>query len=512
MAEALPGDRIYSFPGGLKLRHHKQVACEQPVARPPLPERLHVQVVQHQGDSGEVLVREGDEVLKGQPLTAAGDDFVVPEHAPTSGRIVGMADRPAAFPPGGTQPCIVLEADGRETWTDPVPLEDWRQRSPDEIVGHLHGHGLAGMGGAMFPTAAKLRGDWNEIHTLILNGAECEPWIACDEMLMRERAAAVIEGGLILARAAGARRVVIAIEDRMGRVEEGLRSARRELACEDTVRIRKVFTIYPEGGERQIIQALTGREVPHDGLPQDLGVIVHNVATAAAAQEAVIHGRPLIERIVTVTGPGIRRPRNLLALIGTPAADLVEAAGGYRGEVTRLVLGGPMSGTALASDRIPVTKGANCLLALTREETAPTQPTLPCINCGECVRVCPARLLPQTLFRLIEAAHYERAAEYDLADCIDCGCCAQVCPSHIPLVDFYRHGKDELARRRLDRRRAALARRRFEAREARLEREREARRARRKKREEKLKRPDQARDEIQAAIERARRKKEGGND
>lgn len=512
MAEALPGDRIYSFPGGLRLRHHKQVACQQPVARPPLPDRLYIQIIQHQGDSGEVLVEAGDEVLKGQVLTAAGDEFVVPEHAPSSGRIEGVTDHPAAFPPGGTQRCIVLVPDGHDRWTGLTPLDEWRTRAPDEIVDHLHDHGLAGMGGAMFPTAAKLRGDWDNIHTVILNGAECEPWIACDEMLMRERAEAMIEGGLILARAAGAERVVIAIEDRMGQVEEKLRAARRELGCETTVRIRKVFTIYPEGGERQIIQALTGKEVPHDGLPQDLGVVVHNVATAAAARDAVTQGRPLIERIVTVTGTGIRKPCNLMALIGTPVAHLVEAADGYRGEVTRLVLGGPMSGTALASDEIPVTKGANCILALTREETGPNQPTLPCINCGECVRVCPARLLPQTLYRLIEAGQYERAAEYDVADCIDCGCCAQVCPSHIPLVDYYRHAKDELTRRQLDKRRAALARRRFEAREERLQREKEERRTRRKAREKKLEKHDEAKDEIQAAIERAKRKKEDGDD
>jgi len=512
MDETLPGDRIYGFPGGLKLQHHKRVACQHPVERPPLPKRLFIAMRQHQGESGELLVGAGDRVLKGQPLTEAGDDFIVPEHAPTSGRIDAITDHPAAQPPGGTQRTVVLTPDGEDRWTSSTSLSDWKERSAEEIVGHLHRCGLAGLGGAMFPTAAKLRGDWPDLHTVILNGAECEPWIACDEMLMRERAHEVVEGGLILARAAGAEQVVIAIEDRMGAVEEKLREARRALDAEGTVRIRKVFTIYPEGGERQIIQALTGREVPHDGLPQDLGVVVHNVGTAAAARCAVIDGSPLIERIVTITGPGIAEPRNLLALIGTPFRHLVEAAGGYLDDVTRLVLGGPMSGTALASDEIPVTKGSNCVLALTRRETAPTQPTLPCINCGECVRVCPARLLPQTLFKLIEAADYDDAADYDLADCIECGCCAAVCPSHIPLVDFYKHGKDELARRRLDRRRATLAKRRYESREERLAREKAERQARRKAREEKLQRPDTAQDEIQAAIERSRRNKESGDD
>jgi len=512
MDEPRPGDRIHGFPGGLRLRHHKQVACRRTVQRPPLPPRLYIAVRQHQGQSGRLLVESGQHVLKGEALTEAGNDFIVPEHAPTSATVEGLIDHPAALPPGSTQRCIVLIPDGEDRWTQRHALDQWRQRAPGEIIDHLHRSGLAGLGGAMFPSAAKLRGDWPGLHTLILNGAECEPWIACDEMLMRERAAAVVEGGLILALAAGASRVVIAIEDRMGVVEQKLLDACRKLDCGDAVRIRKVFTIYPEGGERQIIQALTGREVPHDGLPQDLGLVVHNVGTAAAVRDAVVEGRPLIERIVTVTGPGITSPCNLLALIGTPFAHLVEAAGGYRPDVTRLILGGPMSGIALPSDEIPVTKGSNCLLALTRRETKPAQPAMPCINCGECVRVCPARLLPQTLFKLIEAENYDAAADYDLPDCIECGCCAAVCPSHIPLVDFYKHGKDELARRQLDQRRAALARRRFEMREARLAREQAERQARRKAREEKLQRPDKARDEIQAAIERARKRKDKGDD
>jgi electron transport complex protein RnfC len=509
MAESPVGERIHGFPGGLKLVHHKQVACRHPISRPALPKRLFVALRQHQGEHGRLLVEAGTRVDKGQLLTEPADDFIVPEHAPSSGVVEAVVDHPAAFPPRGTQRCVVIRTDGEERWSERTRLEDWARQGADTLVDHLHRAGMAGLGGAMFPTAAKLRGGWEALDTLILNGAECEPWIACDEMLMRERTEAVIEGGLILARAAGAARIVIAIEDRMGAVEEKLRQVCASLGVSEHVRIRKVFTIYPEGGERQIIQALTGREVPHDGLPQDLGVVVHNVGTAAAAHDAVIEGRPLIERIVTVTGPGIAEPANFNALIGTPFSHLVTAAGGYRGDVTRLVLGGPMSGTALATDAVPVTKGSHCILALTREETTRAQPTRPCINCGECVRVCPARLLPQTLFKLVEAARYEAAGDYDLGDCIECGCCAQVCPSHIPLVDFYRHGKDELVRRRLDQRRAALARRRYEAREERLEREREARRAKRRAREEKLREHGEAKSEIQAAIERARRKKTG---
>ena len=507
MPEQLPGGRIFSFPGGLKLRHHKQIACRDPVRRPALPDRLYVPLGQHQGESGQLRVAEGEHVLKGQALTTSGDDFIVPVHAPTSGIVGKVINHPAAFPPGGTRRCLELMPDGADRWTDARPFEHWRERPRHELIDHLHHSGLAGMGGAMFPTAAKLRGDWPDLHTVILNGAECEPYIACDEMLMRERPEAIIEGGLILAHAAGARSVVIAIEDRMGAVRDKLEAACRQIDTNNMVRIVQVLTIYPEGGERQLIQTLTGQEVPHNGLPQDLGVVCHNVATAASVRNSVIDGRPVVERIVTVTGSGIAEPCNLLALIGTPFAHLVETAGGYNKGVSRLILGGPMSGIALASDEIPVTRGANCILALTADEIAPTGPVMPCINCGQCVNVCPVSLLPQMLYRHLEAEQFDHAAELDLADCIECGCCAQVCPSHIPLVDFFRHGRQELIQRELDERRAALAKRRFEAREARLEQEKAKRAARRKAREEKLKQPDDAKDEIQAAIERARQKK-----
>jgi electron transport complex protein RnfC len=368
--------------------------------------------------------------------------------------------------------------------------------------------GLTGLGGAMFPTAAKLRGDWPSIDTLILNGAECEPWISCDEMLMRTAPEKVISGALVLARAVGAGNIVVGIEDQMNTVASRLNAARSRVAGGDAVRVIKVTTIYPEGGERQLIQVLTGREVPHDGLPQDLGVVCHNVATAAAAHDAVVEGRPVVERIVTVTGPGVAQPCNLIALIGTTIAHLLEAAGGLSDDTRRLILGGPMSGVALSSDQVPVSKGTNCLLALVDRQFEDARTTLPCINCGECVRVCPASLLPQTLFKAVAAEQWQQAAELHLLDCIECGCCAQVCPSHIPLVDWYRHGKGELEIKKLDERRAALARRRHEARERRLKSEQAEREARRERRRQKLQAPDKARDEIRAAIERARSRKQ----
>ncbi|MBL38312.1 MAG: electron transport complex subunit RsxC [Xanthomonadales bacterium] len=503
------GEHLFRFPGGLKLRHHKQIACRDPLARPDMPEALYLPLQQHQGPVGELLVQPGDRVLKGQPLSRARNDREVPVHAPTSGTIKAIQSWPVSWPPDSEAECLVLEPDGEETWTETTAVQDWRQTDPADLIEHIRAAGLAGLGGAMFPTAAKLRGDWQQVHTLILNGSECEPYISCDEMLMRERPGAIVEGGLILARALGAERVVIAIEDQMGAVDKSLPRALAEYDPDDIYRIVEVTTIYPEGGEKQLIQVLTGAEVPHDGLPQDLGLACLNVGTAAAARDAVIEGRPLIERIVTVSGPGIAHPRNLVALLGTPVRDLLAAAGGLDGDVERLVLGGPMSGLPLASDRIPVTKGSNCILVLRREDTRRDQPVMPCINCGECVRVCPANLLPQELFKYLQAEAYEEADSLDLFDCIECGCCAHVCPSHIPLVDWYRHGKGVLRERGIEDARAQKARQRFEAREKRLSEEKEQLRRRREQREEKLKSGGDAKSEVQAAIERARSKSAG---
>jgi len=497
------GEHLYRFPGGLKLRHHKQIACRDPLARPDLPEALFLPLQQHQGPFGEVLVQPDDRVLKGQPLSRARNDREVPVHAPTSGTIREIKPWPVSWPPAGEAECLILEPDGNETWFETNALENWHDAEPAELVEHIRAAGLAGLGGAMFPTAAKLRGDWRQVHTLILNGSECEPYISCDEMLMRERPGAIIEGGLILARALGAGKVVIAIEDQMGAVDKSLTRALAEHDPNDICRIVEVTTVYPEGGEKQLIQVLTGAEVPHDGLPQDLGLVCLNVGTAAAARDAVIEGKPLIERIVTVSGPGIAHPRNLLTLLGTPVSNLLAAAGGVDDDIERLVLGGPMSGLPLASDRIPITKGSNCILVLRRQDTRREQPVMPCINCGECVRVCPASLLPQELYKYLKAESHEEADSLDLFDCIECGCCAHVCPSHIPLVDWYRHGKGVLRERGIEDARAQKARQRFEAREKRITEEKEERRRKREQRERKLKSGGDARSEVQAAIERA---------
>lgn len=467
------GKHVHHFHGGLKLRHNKRISCQVPVERPPLPEILVVPLLQHMGDVAEPVVQAGDQVLKGQQIGRCESCAAV--HAPTSGTVVAVEDRLITHPSGMTGPCVVIRSDGKDEWLALKPINDVLNASSDTLINRLRECGLAGLGGAVFPTHTKtLDGREQKIHTLILNGAECEPYISCDEMLMREHPEKIVLGARILRRALGAERVVIAIEDQMGAVEAALGYAAECAECK-SISVVKITTIYPEGGERQLIEVLTGLEVPAGGLPSDLGLVCQNVATAAAVADAVKEGKPLIERYVTVAGSGISQPRNFLALIGTPFSHLVEACGGYSEDVARLVVGGPMMGYPVSSDATPVVKAVNCILALTQNDIATPQVEMPCIRCGECSRACPATLLPQQLHLQIKNNMWDEAEEYGLQACIECGCCDFVCPSHIPLVEWFRYGKGQLRQQAIETQATALARERFEAREARLLRNRQER-------------------------------------
>jgi Na+-translocating ferredoxin:NAD+ oxidoreductase subunit C len=334
---------------------------------------------------------------------------------------------------------------------------------------------VAGLGGAVFPTADKLL---QRCETLILNGAECEPWIACDERLLVECAEDVLRGGLLLQHMLGAQRVLIAIEDSMAPAREALLSAMAAIAAA-AFELVEVPTRYPQGGERQLIEVLSGREVPQDGLPQDIGIVVHNVATAAAAWRAVVHGEALVERIVSLTGPGIVEPANWRVALGTPVADLVAASGGYTERAQRLVMGGGMMGVSLPDDGFPIVKASTCVLVLEADQAGRVETPMPCIRCGDCASVCPPRLLPQLLHEALRSDDIEHAAALSLQACIECGLCDLVCPSHIPLVQGFREGKSRLRRERHQTLEAQQARERFEARELRLQREQEALAARR---------------------------------
>lgn len=516
MDEHSAGERIWQFHGGIHLPHHKRLCTSEPVATAALPARLVVPLDQHVGLPAEALVSPGERVLKGQLIGDAAGYISVPVHAPSSGVVQAVESRAVPHPSGLESACVVIDTDGEDRWTELDPVADYRSLDPGDLRERIRAAGIVGLGGAAFPSHIKLTPSGGRpVETLIINGAECEPYIACDEMLMRERADDIVRGARVMQHALQARNIVIAVEDERPEIREILGRAVRADGGGD-LKLVPVPTIYPEGGEKQLVQVLTGLEVPSGGLPIDLGLVCHNVATAATAYRAVVHGEPLVSRIVSITGHGIERPRNFEALVGTPIRDLVTQAGGYRGDIARLVIGGPLMGFALASDEVPIAKGTNCVLALLEEEVRRPQPQMPCIRCMECVTACPAQLLPQQLYWHIEARDLHAAEALGLFDCIECGCCAAVCPSQIPLVDYYRYAKSELRVEALEKRRAERARQRYEARERRLARQESERAERLKRKKERLKEKDKVggkarKGEIEAAVERARARKHDGN-
>ena len=384
------------FHGGLRLPAHKAESTARGIVPCPLPERLFVPLAQHAGEPAVACVAPGQRVRRGERIGEAQGERSAHVHAPASGIVLRAEDR------------VVIEVDPSDASDHRLPPLDWESCAPADIVARIAEAGIVGLGGAAFPTAEKLA---HPRRLLILNGAECEPWIACDDALLRERAHEVVQGGRVLARAVGAQRVLLAIEDRMA---EALAAARSALGDSVDIEIAVVPTIYPEGGERQLIEALTGEQVPAGGLPRDLGTIVHNVGTAAAAWRAVAHGETLVSRIVSVTGPGVASPCNYEVAFGTPIAHLVAQAGGYTEHAARLLIGGPMMGTALPDDGAPVDKRTNCVLVLGAGEVRRSASTVPCIRCGDCARACPASLLPQQLHLFLRAGDETRALEHGL--------------------------------------------------------------------------------------------------
>ena len=508
---AQPFRQLHRFHGGLKLPGHREITASTPITQAPMPPLLVLPLQQHIGEPAECLVQPGDTVYRGQPIARQVGDISAGLHAPTSGTVLVIEDRPVAHPSGLQAPCIVIETDGEDRGGKTAPHVDYHDLPRDELCDRIRAAGIVGLGGAGFPTQVKLGCNERPIKLLIINAVECEPYIACDNRLMQERAAEVIEGVRILQHAVQPTECIIAVEDGMHEAESALQS---ELARANGtgITLTRVPEIYPSGGERQLIKVLTGEEVPSQGFPADIGIICQNVGTTAAVYNAVFNQQPLVSRIVTVTGKGVSNPQNIEALIGTPVSHLIAAAGGYSAQVDRLLIGGPMMGYAVTHDDIPVTKTMNCILAVTRDEMPAPPPAEPCIRCGKCTDACPADLLPQQLYWYTRSSNLDAAQDYNLFDCIECGCCAYVCPSHIPLVQYYRHAKAEIWTREQQTRASDFARQRHEARLNRLERIKQERAARMASKKQALSGEDDSgaskKAAIQAALERVKRKKE----
>lgn len=493
--------RLHQFKGGIHPEPHKDVSTEAPIGVAPLPERLIVPLQQHMGRRAKPLVAVGDYVLKGQMLGAPDGNVSSATHAPTSGWIRNIAMHAVPHPSGLDDLCIFLEPDGEDRWVDREPI-DIESTPPEALARQIRDAGIVGLGGAVFPTDVKLRAN-KPVGTLIINGAECEPWITCDDRLMRDRADQIVAGSLILQRLLGAAHTVVAIEDNKPEAAAAMKAA-----AGAQVEVVVVPTIYPTGGAKQLIEVLTGEQVPRGGRATDLGVQCFNVATAASLYRLVAFGEPVISRIITVTG-NVRRPQNFEVLLGTPLHNVVRLAGAPRDDTQGYVMGGPMMGFPLSTMDVPVVKATNCIIASSPTLFPPSPVPMPCIRCAKCAEACPAELQPQELYWFARSKNFEKAREYALFDCIECGCCNYVCPSHIPLVDYYRFAKSEIAA--LDREQAAaqLARERHETRLQRIEQEKAERAARLAQKQAVAAQAADGdkRAEILAAVERAHAKK-----
>jgi Na+-translocating ferredoxin:NAD+ oxidoreductase subunit C len=515
-----PGN--FKFHGGLHLDEHKAESLGDGIQTASLPDELVLRVSQHIGEPNSPLVKVGDEVKKGQLLAESLEFVSAPVHAPTSGKVIAIENRPIAHASGQTDVCIIIKPDGLDatgTELEPVVPEQLTQQ---QLLSMIRKAGIVGLGGAVFPTAAKLdTAIQHGITTLVINGAECEPYITCDDILMQTEPGRIVRGIQILQTLLQPQQTLIGIEDNK---PEAIKTISKAVADSDLANTRVVTipTLYPSGGEKQLIKILTGEEVISGELSFKSGFCTQNVGTCAAIADAVDEGLPLLSRVVTVTGPGVQKPGNWLVALGTPFSHLIKLAGGYTVANPRVIMGGPMMGLPLTTDQVPVVKATNTILVLNQDD----QPQVAeCIRCGQCAEVCPARLLPQQLYWFSRSRQFDSAESFNLFDCIECGCCAAVCPSHIPLVQYYRYSKSEIWEQRRKTYKSDRARKRHEFREARILRQKQQDEERRRQKREALEKkklaeqqaksepapddvPKPTADAVQAALERVKARKQ----
>lgn len=434
---------LKSFLGGVHPADGKSLASGSPVEVLPPPAELVVPMAQHIGKPAKAVVKKGDVVKKGQLIGEASGPVSAAVHAPVSGSVTKVDRIPGIF--GRHVEAVFLANDGKEEWHESVHADcPDAAVTPEEARKRIAGAGLVGMGGATFPTSVKLSPPKGKnIEILVINGVECEPYLTSDYRLMIERPDDILKGAEILKAAVGAKRVIIAVE---ANKPDAFSLLKGKISGREGLEAEMLAVRYPQGGERQLINALTGREVPSGAAgTADTSVLVHNVGTAVAAYEAVTFGIPLIGRVVCVTGEGVNKPSNFLARIGTPISALIEKAGGMKDNASRVILGGPMMGLSMDDLSMPVTKGTSGVLVLEKREVPASGP---CINCGRCVRACPAGLIPALLSRVVESGKPELATENNVMDCIECGCCSYVCPARRPMVQHMKLGKLHAAKQK----------------------------------------------------------------
>ncbi|MFM5759682.1 electron transport complex subunit RsxC [Aeromonas hydrophila] len=474
LLERIKAGTLWDFHGGIHPPENKDQSSLTPVVDAGLPPQLIIPVRQHAGPAGDLLVRVGDKVKKGQPLTRHDKGRFVPVHASTSGTITAIGHHTVAHPSGLDDLCITLTPDGEDAWGERQGRSDYWNLERGELLERIQQAGIAGLGGAVFPTHSKLDGRGQLTEILIVNGLECEPYITTDDRLMQEYADEIMDGIRVLKHLLKPKLTLLGVEDnKPAAIGELTRHA-----TDEDVLVKTVPTKYPSGGAKQTIELLTGRQVPKGGRAVDMGIMVLNVATVFAIKRAIIDGEPLISRIVTLTGDAFKKPGNAWVLLGTPVRWLLQRFELQPEADQRVIMGGPMMGFTLPHAMVPVVKATNCLLSPTRAELPPPGPEQACIRCSACADACPANLLPQELYWYSRAKEYDKAEGLNLFDCIECGACAWVCPSEIPLVQYYKIAKDDIREARAEAEKAERAKQRFEAKQARFEREKAAREAR----------------------------------
>jgi electron transport complex protein RnfC len=468
---------LFQVRGGVKLSYRKELSSESPIVRMPTPKRVRIPLQQHVGSPAEPVVAVGQWVGKGQLIGRAGRGISANVHASTSGTVIAIEERVAPHPSGLTQPTVVIEADGDDRWAElaqPITADFPLPATPRDLSDRVAEAGIVGLGGAAFPSAVKLDMRYkHSIDTLVINGAECEPYITCDDRLMREAASEIVDGVRIMAYALAVEHIIIAIE---GNKPKALKAMREAARVDSSIRVVTVPTRFPMGSAQHLLLAVTGRETPADRRTAEVGAVVHNVATARAVSAAIRRGEPLINRVVTVSGHGVREPANVEVLLGTSVEDLLAFCGGLHPVPTLLIGGGPMMGAPLPSVHAPVVKGSSGVLALTAAEiNAGTES--PCIRCGKCVSACPAGLVPVEMAQLIRRGDLQGAKAIGSQDCIACGSCSYICPSHIPLAHYFSFANGKLNALDRDARRQDRIRALIQARNERAAREAEVKKA-----------------------------------